>query len=138
MYITPIMTESTPKTTQPDAALSILVVDDDALVREVTAWMLADAGHHVHEASDGVAALDFLMNAGPVDLMITDINMPRMDGLELVERAKARWPALPVLLVSGRPQPPGTQAFMAKPFGWDTLIKAVGRVLPPPRSIGHV
>ena len=111
------------------APLSILVVDDDVLVREVTAWMLADAGHLVHEASDGVSALRFLVNEGPVDLLITDINMPRMDGLELVQQTRARWPALPVLLVSGRPQPPGTQAFMAKPFGWDALLRAVGQVV---------
>ena len=114
--------------------LSILIVDDDAMVREVTALMLADAGHNVHEAADGVAALSFLTHDGPVDLLITDINMPNMDGLELVQQAKLRWPGLPVLLVSGRPQPPGTQDFMAKPFGWDTLIRAVGRVAPARRA----
>ncbi len=137
MYISPTMTTVAPSPIPTEASLSILVVDDDALVREVTAWMLADAGHRVHEANDGIAALDFLVNEGPVDLLITDINMPRMDGLELVQQIKARWPALPVLLVSGRPQPPGTQAFMAKPFGWDALVKAVSRVLtpaaPPPK-----
>ena len=112
-------------------ALSILIVDDDPMVREATAWMLIDAGHEVHEASDGLAALEHLVNRGPVDLLITDINMPRMDGLELVQQTKARWPALPVLLVSGRPQPAGTQAFMPKPFGWDTLMKAVARIVEP-------
>lgn len=112
--------------------LSILLVDDDPLVRESTAWMLSDAGHDVHEAADGVEALEFLSAAGPVDLLITDINMPRMDGLALAHEAKLRWPALRVLLVSGRPQPPGTQAYMAKPFRWDTLIKAVARTASPP------
>ena len=114
-----------------DHFLSILLVDDDAMVREVTAWMLTDAGHTVREAPDGLAALDSLVNDGLVDLLIADINMPRMDGLELVQQIKVRWPSLPVLLVSGRPQPPGTQAYMAKPFGWDTLIRAVARVAPP-------
>ena len=124
------MPDNSPKaTTSP--ALSILVVDDDPMVRESTAWMLADAGHEVHQAADGMAALDYLVNMGPVDLLITDINMPRMDGLELAQQTKARWPALPVLLVSGRPQPTGTQAFVPKPFGWDTLMKAVARVIGP-------
>ena len=113
-------------------ALSILVVDDDILVREVTAGMLADAGHRVHEAANGRAALDLLATAGPIDLLITDVNMPGMDGLELVRAAHARWPDLPVLLVSGRPQPPGTQPFIAKPFGWNTLVDAVGDVVDRP------
>lgn len=112
--------------------LSILLVDDDPLVRESTSWMLSDAGHDVHEAADGVEALEYLAASGPVDLLITDINMPRMDGLALAHEAKLRWPGLRVLLVSGRPQPPGTQAYMAKPFRWDALIKAVACAARPP------
>ena len=118
--------------TMPAAnALRILVVDDDPFVLEATSWMLLDAGHTVHEAVDGVAALDHLEQVGTIDLLITDINMPRMDGLELVRQVKTRWPSLPVLLVSGRPQPPGTQPYMHKPFGWDTLMEAVSRVVAP-------
>ncbi len=110
-------------------SLSILLVDDDAMVREATAWRLSDAGHKVIEAEDGVAALDHLLNRGPVDLLITDINMPRMDGIELAHQTKTRWPRMPVLLVSGRAQPPGTQAFMPKPFGWTRLMQAVSQVV---------
>ena len=113
----------------PQPPLSILLVDDDPMVREVTAWMLADAGHDVREAEDGVAALEVLQH-GAIDLLITDINMPRMDGLRLVQEVKQRWPGMPVLLISGRPQPPGTQAYMPKPFSWDMLVAAVTRVLP--------
>ena len=129
------MSHITPPQTPSEPGVSILLVDDDAMVREATAWMLEDAGYAVHEAADGVAALDHLVSKGPVDLLITDINMPRMDGLELVQQTKARWPMLPVLLVSGRPQPPGTQTFMPKPFGWDTLMHAVARVLRLDRSV---
>lgn len=121
----------------PQNRLSILVVDDDPMVREVTAFMLGDAGHEVREAGDGVEALDAL-EAAPADLLITDINMPRMDGLKLVQEVKARWPAMPVLLVSGRPQPPGTQAYMAKPFSWDMLLTAVTRALPGCEAPRHV
>ena len=113
----------------PEQRLSILLVDDDPMVREATAWMLADAGHRVAEAVDGLAALEHLIASGPVDLLITDINMPRMDGLELAQQTRSRWPGMPVLLVSGRPHPPGTQAFMPKPFGWDRLMQAVAQVV---------
>lgn len=106
------------------------------MVREATAWMLADAGHAVHEAGDGVAALDYIVSGGQVDLLIADINMPRMDGLSLVQEVQQRWPNLPVLLVSGRPQPHGTQAYMPKPFGWDALMQAVARVTLPPAQGG--
>ena len=114
----------------PPNGLTVLLVDDDPLVRETTAWMLADAGHDVHQATDGVSALEFLEAHGPVDLLISDINMPRMDGLALVHQTRARWPALPVLLVSGRPQPPGALPHMSKPFNWSTLMNAVARAVP--------
>ena len=114
---------------RPTGELSILVVDDDALVREVTVAILADAGHVVHEAADGLSALAHLDQAGPPDLLITDINMPRMDGLELAGEVRGRWPSLPVLLVTGRPQPPGRFPCMTKPFGWSALLAAVGRVV---------
>ena len=55
--------------------------------------------------------------------------MPRMGGVELVQQTTARWPSLPVLLVSGRTQPSGTQAFMSKPFGWQALMKGIDDVI---------
>lgn len=112
------------------AALHILLVDDDAMVLEATAAILSDVGHTVVERSDGLAALDYLVAEGPVDLLITDITMPRLDGLSLAEAVRKRWPTLPVLLVSGRPQPSGTEAFIAKPFAFDTLVKAVSHLVP--------
>ncbi len=111
-------------------SLSILIADDDAMVREVTVWMLTDAGHRVREAADGAAALDILAAGEPIDLVIADINMPRMTGIALAQQAGARWPSLPVLLVSGRPQPPGTQAYITKPFRWETLAQAIARLTP--------
>ena len=89
-------------TRNPGKPLSILVVDDDGPVRETMAWMLEDAGHDVHAASDATQALAFLEGHGPVDLVISDINMPGINGLELSQRAHGRWPHLPFLLVSGR------------------------------------
>ncbi len=110
---------------EPEKSFSILVVDDEEPIRDVVSWMLEDAGHDVHSAAGGMEALQFLDDNGPVDLLISDINMPGIDGLELVARARRRWPGLPVLLVSGRPPPGGARQFIPKPFRWDTLAQAI-------------
>lgn len=110
---------------QPQPPLSILVVDDEDPVREMLTWMLQEAGHEVHQAVDGQQALSFLHAHGPVDLVLSDVNMPRIDGLELCVRVRERWPDLPVLLISGRPPPNGARPFIPKPFRWDTLARAI-------------
>jgi CheY-like chemotaxis protein len=108
-----------------DRPLSILVVDDEEPVREVVSWMLEDAGHDVHEASDAEQALHFLHRNGPVDLVLSDINMPGMDGMELCRQVRQEWPGVAVLLISGRPPPNGARPFIPKPFRWDTLARAI-------------
>lgn len=108
--------------------LSILVVDDEDPVREVVAWMLQDAGHDVHEASDGEQALHFLDRHGPVDLVLSDINMPGIDGMELCMKVREQWPEMPILLISGRPPPNGARPFIPKPFRWDTLSRAIAAI----------
>ncbi len=105
--------------------LSILVVDDEDSVREMLAWMLDEAGYRVHEAAGGAQALRFLREHGPVDVLLSDINMPGIDGLELSVRVRQEWPDLPVLLISGRPPPNGARPFIPKPFRWDTLSRAI-------------
>ncbi|HEY8610046.1 MAG TPA: response regulator [Roseomonas sp.] len=79
----------------------VLVVDDDATVREVTAGFLAELGHDTVEAEDGPAALRVLESDPSVRLMVADFAMPRMTGAELSERARAMRPDLPILLVTG-------------------------------------
>ncbi len=110
--------------------LNILIVDDEEPIRELLFWMLGDAGHTVHSAVDGTDALELLRN-NAVDLVLSDINMPGMDGLELSRRVEAEFPRVPVLLISGRPPPAGVRAFIAKPFRWDTLASAIGRLVGP-------
>lgn len=78
----------------------ILVVEDEPLVRMVAVEVLADAGHKVLEAGDGLEALDVLRSTA-ADMLITDVQMPRMNGYQLAEVSIERWPAMKVLLVTG-------------------------------------
>lgn len=112
-------------------SLSILVVDDEQPIRELLGMMLGDAGHRVFEAADATEALSFLRGKQRVDLILSDINMPGMDGLELSRRVNVEWPELPVLLISGRPRPSGVRAFIAKPFRWDVLARAIAGLAGP-------
>jgi CheY-like chemotaxis protein len=113
--------------------LSILVVDDEQPIRELLGWMLSDAGHVVYEAATGADAVNFLRGEQSVDIVLSDINMPGMDGLELSKIVMAEWPGLPVLLISGRPPPKGVHDFIAKPFRWDTLSNAIAMLAGPDR-----
>ena len=117
---------------------SILIAEDNESVLEVTARMLADAGFEVLVAPDGVAALDIIRNRERVDLLITDIRMPRMGGDELSRKALALNPDLPIIFVSGYPANWNSEAvarisrrhaFLRKPFTPDDLLRAIERIL---------
>jgi CheY-like chemotaxis protein len=85
----------------------VLVVDDDELVCEYMARALRNDGHHVLVAHDVLAAWEVVESrAGALHLVVTDVNMPGLSGIELVARIKQRWPRLPVLYVTGRELPP--------------------------------
>jgi CheY-like chemotaxis protein len=79
----------------------VLVVDDDALVREVLAGHLQDRGYRTLQASDGLAALARFDAGEAADLMVTDLSMPGMNGLVLIEEARRRRPDLPIVLLTG-------------------------------------
>jgi two-component system cell cycle response regulator CpdR len=81
---------------------TVLVVDDEALVLDVTVSMLEDMGCDVVTATNGADALSILAGDPRIEILITDINMPGMSGFELAERAGLRHPRLRVLLLSGR------------------------------------
>ena len=78
-----------------------MVVDDEALVREITAEQLESFGYTVITASSGVAALDLLDQGRRVDLVVSDLSMPGMDGLALIEALQQRRPGLPAILLTG-------------------------------------
>jgi two-component system chemotaxis sensor kinase CheA len=85
-------------------SVRVLVVDDQVTVRELERRILSGAGYDVLVAGDGREALELLHGGAVVDLVVTDLEMPELDGLELVTelRADPRWQALPVVVVSSR------------------------------------
>jgi len=84
----------------------ILVAEDEAMLRLIAVEMLQDAGFEVHEAADGAEALDLLKANPGIELLVSDIKMPRMDGYALVEAGLAFRPQLKVLLMTGYSQEP--------------------------------
>jgi CheY-like chemotaxis protein len=113
----------------------ILIVDDEPSVRDVMAAVLIDAGYSVQTAADGQIALAVIDDASP-DLIITDVMMPHLDGWALLDHARERNPALPVILMSAgdwirarRMMPmPDHAVFLAKPFAIEDLLALVVRL----------
>jgi CheY-like chemotaxis protein len=109
---------------------TVLLVDDDNAVREVTRAMLHDLGYLVLEAGSGGAALDMLDRTPKLDLMIVDFAMPGMNGAEVVRLARMRRPNLPVLFITGfaeRSMLEGIEEplILRKPFMEDELAERV-------------
>jgi two-component system chemotaxis response regulator CheY len=117
---------------------TILAVDDSAPMRQMVRYTLEGAGYRVVQASDGVEALEFARTSG-VDLVLTDINMPRMDGIRLVRelRALQAYKFIPVLVLtteSGedmkqRGREAGATGWIVKPFNPEQLLHTIARVL---------
>jgi len=100
----------------------VLVVDDDALILEVTAAMLNDLGCEVVTALCGQEALERLQEDHGIEILITDINMPNMDGYQLADRARAIRSDLKVILLSGRESDGHGFPFIRKPFFEQDLL----------------
>ena len=118
--------------------VTVLIAEDEELVRALIARLLWGEGYRTLEARDGAEALHLAHLAGPhLDLVITDIIMPTVDGRELGRRLGGLYPALPVLYISGYSQGdvfnrdgPGTTApFLRKPFDNDVLLERVRALL---------
>ena len=118
---------------------SIISIDDSSTMRRMVAFTLKGAGYDVLEASDGAEALKVLKGRS-VDLVISDINMPNMDGLELTRqlRSQPMFSRTPILLLTTESDPgkkaegraAGATGWIVKPFSQDQLLAIVGKVLP--------
>ena len=92
-----------------DPKATVLIVDDEPLVRGTIADMLRLGGFHVLEAMGGAQALHLLANGQPMAAVVTDVRMPGMDGVDLSHRVRAIHPEMPIVLVSGETCPDAAQ-----------------------------
>ena len=127
------MTTNSPPPAQP----SVLVVDDEAPIREVVRRVLQLAGYEVTEAGGGLEAIEMLSAGVPLDLLLADLDMPDLGGDEMARRIRATRPDLKVLYVTGhidrlmdeRPLLWDGEAFLDKPFTAQALLEAVSMIL---------
>lgn len=125
---------------------TILIADDEPVVRGFVGSILRKQGFQVLEAADGMDALDQLdKSRSQVDLLVTDVRMPRMDGIALAHRVVQRFPRTPIIYISGysfdvqleRNRYPNLPcAFLAKPFSRADLVDAVQKCLEKPAAAG--
>jgi DNA-binding response OmpR family regulator len=131
---------------EPRAVAKVLVVDDDRDLRSILARHVGFAGYGVAEASDGLEALEILERES-ISLAFVDLRMPRMNGIELLQRARPRWPNTIFVAISGYPddiaQLFGSDAFpitvIPKPFRAEQVRRALGLIqnaAPPGRPAG--
>jgi two-component system chemotaxis response regulator CheY len=116
---------------------TVITVDDASTIRRMISFTLRSAGHEVIEAVDGMEALNQLKLRG-VDLVISDINMPRMDGIELTRQLRAldRHKSTPILLLTTESDPAmkakgkqaGATGWLVKPFQQDQLLGVVAKI----------
>ncbi len=126
------------QSTQPRVtAARILVVDDEESIRDLCARVLTRAGYVVATAPSGEDAIVRLQEEA-FDLMISDIRMPGISGLEVLEHAKTTFPAIRVVLITGfgtpqtltRARQSGADRILTKPFNPMELLAAVKEILP--------
>lgn len=119
-------------------AKTVLSVDDSASMRQLVKLTLSGAGYQVVEATDGADGLD-KARGGAVDLVVTDLNMPRMDGISLIRelRKLATYKGVPILLLTTESdddrkreaKAAGATGWITKPFNQDQLLGVVRKVL---------
>lgn len=119
---------------------TILTVDDSRTMRNMLLMALTEAGHTVIQAEDGVHGVEVLAASPDVDVIITDINMPRMDGYGFIDhvRRESAARATPILVLSTESEPAkkqrardaGATGWIIKPFDAEKLVAAVRRVAP--------
>ena len=120
-------------------AKKVMTVDDSRTMRDMVSYTLKSAGFEVLEAEDGAKALQVLEKT-PVDLVITDVNMPNMDGVTLVRRlrALAHFRATPILILTteggddkkSQGRAAGATGWIVKPFAPDKLLQVISKVCP--------
>ncbi len=120
--------------------MQILIVDDNDELRELLRLILESAGHEIVEAANGKIALD-LLKTTPVELVITDIIMPEMEGIDLIRMIRTIYPDVRIIAISGggKIDPNvclniagklGADRILQKPFGKSTILSIIGDLFP--------
>jgi DNA-binding response OmpR family regulator len=128
----PLVSRPVDVSLQPTPHRRVLVVDDDARTRSAVARLLTEEGYDATVAADGEEASGLLASWHP-DLVLTDLNMPRLDGRGLLQRVKALMPGTPVIVLSARSgadgrasvEGMGAAGFFAKPVQVDELLARI-------------
>jgi two-component system chemotaxis response regulator CheY len=117
---------------------TIMTVDDSASIRQMVTFTLSEAGYAVVEAVDGQDALNKL-NGTPVHMMIVDLNMPKIDGIELIRQVRAQpaYKFIPIIMLTTESQAAkkeqgkaaGATGWIVKPFRPEQLLGVVKKVL---------
>jgi CheY-like chemotaxis protein len=122
---------------EPPRTLSVLIVDDEELVRKFVGRVLSEAGYQTAAASDGPEALEVAAGLDRFDLLVTDVMMPQMTGDELARRLRASLPGLKVLYLTGfsdrlfkeKVTLWADEAFLDKPCSAKGLLQAVSLLM---------
>jgi two-component system, chemotaxis family, chemotaxis protein CheY len=119
-------------------ANKILVVDDSAAIRQSIVYVLKEGGYEVAEGKDGLDGLNVLTGMDSCSLVITDVNMPNMDGIELIRKIRggAKFASVPIIVLTTESQgskmnegkEAGATGWIVKPFSVDKLIGIVKKV----------
>ncbi|HEV7365006.1 MAG TPA: response regulator [Gemmatimonadales bacterium] len=125
------------------AAASVLVVDDETAVRRFAVRVLQREGYQVMEASDGAEALELVRVEGAsVEVVVSDIVMPRLNGVELMQALSVSHPHLPIILMSGYATAALSElgiaapcSILTKPFPADRLLAEVHRCIQRPDRV---
>jgi len=118
----------------------ILVIDDSETIRQQVKQALAATGYEIIEAVDGIDGLEKLRAVTDLDIALCDVNMPRMNGLDMIAEVQRSGPKIPILMLTTEGQPSlikraresGAKGWIVKPFKPELLVAAVTKLIDPP------
>jgi DNA-binding response OmpR family regulator len=120
----------------PARPRTVLLVEDSAMIRRIVVRVLLNAGFEVLEAGSGDDALRLLdARARPIDLLVTDLWLPGMNGRQLAAGVRERQPGVRILFVTGDPGEVLAEPFLAKPFMPSHLLSRVSEILTAPEEL---
>ena len=127
----------------------ILIVEDEVDIRDILKLQLEQAGHQVIEASNGEEGIELMKkgsNLLQVGLIITDIRMPKVNGIEAIDYIKANAPSIPIMVITGYPDTElavklldkGIKDYLVKPVEKEALLKKVSAILSSKQDFDYV